>query len=80
MHPLFYYLSLQLSRPLVDSPELARRREVLREFDRAERTRRARRRRERVRRAVALTSMRRHRELGSSSPAQLARALDDAAS
>ncbi len=61
MHPLFYYLSLQLSRPLVDSPEIARRREVLREFDRAESKRRAHRRRERLRRAVALTSVRRAR-------------------
>jgi hypothetical protein len=61
MHPLLHYLSLQLPRTFVDSPELAHRTEVLRERDRVAGERRAQRRRERVRQAVDLMTARRLR-------------------
>jgi len=61
MDPLLHLLSLQMSRTPVDSPELARRRETLREHDRVARDRRTQRRRERVRQAIALLTARRWR-------------------
>jgi hypothetical protein len=54
MDPLLHYFSLQLSRAVVDSPELARRRELLDKHARDRRERRAQRRRDRVRWTVAL--------------------------
>jgi hypothetical protein len=60
MDPLLH-LALQMSRTPVDSPEAARRRETLREHDRAASERRAQRRRERVQQAVAFLSARRWR-------------------
>lgn len=61
MDPLLHLLSLQMSRTLVDSPELARRREILRNHDHDARTRRVHRRRERMRQAIALVTARRWR-------------------
>jgi len=61
MEPLLHFLSLQMPRTFVDSPEVARRRETLRERDREARSRRAHRRRERVRQAVAVVTARRWR-------------------
>jgi hypothetical protein len=61
MDPILHHLSLQLPVTFVDSPELARRREVLREWDREASERRAQRRRERVRQAVDLMTARRWR-------------------
>jgi hypothetical protein len=55
------HLAMQISRAPVDSPELARRRETLREHDRAARARQAQRRRERVQQAVAFLTARRWR-------------------
>lgn len=66
MDPLLHFISLQMSRTLEDSPEVARRREFLHEHRLATHTRRAYRRRERARQAVALVTRRGrrwHREL-----------------
>ena len=61
MDPLLHFVSLQMSRTVDDSPELARRREVLRDRDREAHSRRAQRRRERVRQAAAFLIARRSR-------------------
>ncbi len=61
MDPLLHFFSLHMSRAAVDSPELARRRETLRDHDREARSRRSHRRRERVRQAVAFLTARRWR-------------------
>jgi len=60
MNPLLH-LALQMPRTPADSPEAARRREMLHEHDRAARARQAQRRRERVRQAVAFLTARRWR-------------------
>ncbi len=61
MDPLFHYLSLRLSSTFVDSPELARQRETLRQLDREARSLRANRRRKRIWRAVTLVTAHRWR-------------------
>jgi hypothetical protein len=71
MNPLLHYLSLHQSRTFVDSPELARRREALREHERAASERRAQRRPDRIRQAVAVLMTRRQddeRELATGVP------------
>jgi hypothetical protein len=56
MHPYALYVHSQISRPTLESPEHARRREALRELDLEVRERRAQRRRELVSRALAVVA------------------------
>jgi hypothetical protein len=58
MNPGSHLLYVQLSRTFTDSPEHARRRDILRERDLQARTWRAQRRRELLRRARAVVAAR----------------------
>ncbi len=67
MDPLLHYFALRMSSTFVDSPQLARQRETLREHERKARSQRATRRRERIWQAATLLTAHRWRsarELG----------------